>query len=488
MQFSELLKEGLNQGTGIALPGDFEVKGVTSDSREVREGFVFLAIKGNSVDANKFISQAHAFGAKGIIAQRGDCQRGKIEGACFLLVEDIRYAAARLSDCFYGHPSSRIKVIGITGTNGKTTVSYLLEALLKEKKLEPAVVGTVNYRFADTLIPAVNTTPGPIEIQKLLVRMQQEGVKYLVMEVSSHALTQQRTAGIKFSSAIFTNLSEDHLDYHADMEDYFQAKNRLFSGILRDSFIVLNSDDPYSKRIAGSSPAEAASYGIEEQADFSARDIKITLEGTQFTLVTPCGELPLRTPLIGRHNLYNILAFAAWSIKEGFTLADIAGVIKKFDSVPGRLQKVNNTRGIHIFVDYAHTEDALKNVIGSLRSAATGQIFVVFGCGGQRDKGKRPKMGQVVTELADFAVITNDNPRKEDPDSIIEDILKGVRKKNYSVIPQREEAIKKSLSLASVGDIILVAGKGHEASQAFKDKSIHFDDRKVISKCLKSRN
>ncbi len=488
MQFSKLIKEGLNQGSSLALPGDFEVKGITTDSREVREGFVFLAIKGNSLDANEFISQALILGAKGIIAQRGDAQRGKIEGAQLLLVEDIRYAAARLSDCFYGHPSSRIKVVGITGTNGKTTVSYLLEALLKEKKLGSAVVGTVNYRFADTLIPAVNTTPGPIEIQKLLVRMQQERVRYLVMEVSSHALAQQRTAGIKFSSAIFTNLSEDHLDYHADMEDYFQAKNRLFSGISRDSFIVLNSDDRYSKRIADSSPAEATSYGIEEKADFSARDIKITLEGMQFTLVTPCGELPLETPLIGRHNLYNILAFAAWSIKEGFTLTDIAGVIKKFDSLPGRLQKVKNTRGLHIFVDYAHTEDALKNVIRSLRSAATGKIFVVFGCGGQRDKGKRPKMGRLVTELADFAVITSDNPRTEDPDSIIEDILKGVKKKNYSVVPQRQEAIKKSLSLASVGDIILVAGKGHETSQAFKDKSIHFDDHEVISECLISRN
>lgn len=488
MQFSKLIKEGLNQGSDPALPGDFEVKGITTDSREVREGFVFFAIKGNSLDANKFISQALANGAKGIIAQRGDCQRSKIEGALLLLVEDIRYAAARLSDCFYGHPSSRIKAVGITGTNGKTTVSYLLEALLKEKKLEPAVIGTVNYRFADTLIPAVNTTPGPIEIQKLLVRMQQERVKYLVMEVSSHALTQQRTAGIKFSSAIFTNLSEDHLDYHADMEDYFQAKNRLFSGILRNSFIVLNSDDPCSKRIAGSSPAEALSYGIEERADFSARDIKITLEGTQFTLVTPYGELPLRTHLIGRHNLYNILAFAAWSIKEGFTLDDIAVVIKKFGSVPGRLQKVKNTRGLHIFVDYAHTEDALKNVIGSLKSAATGKVFVVFGCGGQRDKSKRPKMGRLVTELADFAIITSDNPRSEEPESIIEDILKGVRKKNYSVVPQRQEAIKKSLSLASVGDIILVAGKGHEASQVFKDKKIHFDDGKVISECLKLKS
>jgi len=308
------------------------------------------------------------------------------------------------------------------------------------------------------------------------------------MEFSSHALKQQRTAGIKFSSAIFTNLSEDHLDYHADMEDYFQAKNRLFSGISPNSFIVLNSDDPYSKRISASSPAEAISYGIEESSDFSARDIKITLEGTQFVLVTPSGELPLETPLIGRHNLYNILAFAAWSIKEGFSLADIAAVIKKFDSVPGRLQKVKNTRGLHIFVDYAHTEDALKNVIASLRSASTGKIFVVFGCGGQRDKGKRPKMGRLVTELADFAVITSDNPRREDPDSIIEEILKGVKKKNYSVAPQRQEAIKESLSLASVGDIILVAGKGHETSQVFKDKSIHFDDRKVISKCLRSRN
>jgi len=308
------------------------------------------------------------------------------------------------------------------------------------------------------------------------------------MEVSSHALTQRRTAGIKFSSAIFTNLSQDHLDYHADMEEYFQAKNTLFKEMPADSFIVLNSDDPYSQRIIRDSSAEVVSYGIEKNSNFRAKDIKSTLEGTQFSLTGPSLELRLHTRLLGSHNLYNILAFAAWSIKEGFTSADLSRVIEKFDSIPGRLEKIGNTRGLHIFVDYAHTEDALKNVITSLKGMAPGKIFVVFGCGGQRDKNKRPKMGRVVTQLADFAVITSDNPRAEDPDSIIKDILGGVRKKNYLVVAKRDEAIKKSLSLASPGDIILVAGKGHEGYQVFKDRKISFDDRGVIRECLKSKN
>ncbi|MBU4346138.1 MAG: UDP-N-acetylmuramoyl-L-alanyl-D-glutamate--2,6-diaminopimelate ligase [Candidatus Omnitrophica bacterium] len=467
---------------------DFEVRGISCDSKLVGENFIFVAIRGIDEDGHNFIEEAIARGAEAVLIQyqvSGIRYQDKIN---LIKVEDTRRALARLAAEFYGNPSSKIKVVGITGTNGKTTVTYLIEAILKEANFNPAVIGTINYRFKDKVLSAKNTTPGPLELHCILSEMLKGGLDYAIMEVSSHALDQHRTEGINFYSAIFTNLTPEHLDYHKTLENYFQAKLKLFKNIGLNSFVIINNDDEYGRILKGLTPAEVITYGVENQADVMAGEIKFDIWHTEFLLTTIKGQTNFRTSLIGRHNVYNILAAVSWALREGLELPTIKSAIEKFSYVPGRLERVDAPLDFLIFLDYAHTEDALKNVISTLRQLASGRIIVVFGCGGQRDKTKRPKMGYVVSELADYAIITTDNPRSEDPEAIIEDIKKGIKKENFCVMLEREEAIRKSLSLAKSGDIILVAGKGHEDYQILKDRVIPFADRRVIEKCLKSMN
>lgn len=466
---------------------DFQVKGISSNSKDVLRDYVFVAIKGNRQDGNKFIGEAIKRGAKAVVIQSPVHQfTSSPAKAHFIKVKDARQALAKLAAAFYGNPSSKIKVIGITGTNGKTTVSYLLEGLLKKAHLLPAVIGTINYRFKDKIIPAKNTTPGPIELQSLLAKMLKEHINYCIIEVSSHALDQQRVGGIDFRSAVFTNLTQDHLDYHGTLKNYFQAKAGLFKDMSPGSFVVINNDDRYGRRLKELTCAEVISYGIENDSDVMAKDIRFDITHTEFRLVTSKGEADFKTKLIGRHNVYNILATVAWALKEGIDLFTIKSALGEFSFVPGRLERIDFDGRFSVFVDYAHTQDALKNIILTLRQLSGKKIIVVFGCGGERDKRKRPKMGRVVSELSDYAIITNDNPRSEDPNEIIRDIKKGIRKRNFCVIPDRLRAIKKSLSLAKSGDIVLIAGKGHENYQLLKDRRIHFDDRHVIRRCLKS--
>ena len=450
---------------------DFEVRGLSSNSRNIQDNFVFVAIRGTHDDGHGFIQEAIDRGAKAVIVQCQvsgiKCRDKKIN---LIKVKDTRKALAKLAASFNGYPSSKIKVIGITGTNGKTTVSYLIEAILTEAGKACGVIGTVNYRFKDKLIPAKNTTPGPIELQSMLADMLREGIDYAVMEVSSHALSQQRTEGVNFHSAIFTNLTQDHLDYHKTMQDYFQAKLKLFQDLSASSLAIINNDDEYGKKIKKLTPAKIVTYGIKDNADIMDKDIKV------------------KPKLIGRHNLYNILAAFAWAEEEGIDLEVIKSALHKFNFVPGRLERIDFSGNFSVFVDYAHTEDALGNVIKALRHLKPNRIIVVFGCGGERDRKKRPKMARVVSTLADFAIITNDNPRSEDPQKIIEEIKKGMKNDNFFVIPERFEAIRKSLSLAESGDIILIAGKGHENYQILKDKVIPFDDREAVRECLKSLN
>jgi len=466
---------------------DFEVKGLSCNSQNVSERFLFVAIKGNKEDGHKFIKEAIAKGARAILTQGQYPGTKGREDVCFIEAPDTRQALATLASEFYGRPSEKIKVIGITGTNGKTTISYLIEAVLKETHLNPGVVGTVNYRFKDKALAAKNTTPGPIEIQSLLAQMVNEHLEYVIMEVSSHALDQERTAGINFHSAIFTNLTQDHLDYHVSLENYFQVKAGLFKNLESDSFCVINNDDAYGRRLKKLTSAEVITYGIDTHADVVARYIKLDISQTEFEVKTDKVQVNLRTQLIGNHNVYNLLACIAWAIKEGLELPVIKSAIEKFSFVPGRLERIDSRADFAVFVDYAHTEDALSNVLGFLRQIASGRIIVVFGCGGERDKTKRPKMGKVVSELADYAIITNDNPRSEDPDEIIAAIRNGIAKNNYCVILDRREAIVQALSIAKSGDIVLIAGKGHEDYQILKDKTIHFDDREVTRECLAAR-
>ncbi len=483
MKIKSLIKS-LNIRQPLEIEEDFEVKGIACNSQGIKPGYLFVAIKGSKEDGNKFIQEAINNGAMAVVIESTAYALPNTEGVCFIVVDDTRRALAKLAAEFYGHPCEKMKVIGITGTNGKTTVTYLLEEILKASQIHPAVIGTINYRFKNKIIPAKNTTPGSLELQLLFFQMRQEAVEYAIMEVSSHALAQERTEGIKFQSAIFTNLTQDHLDYHLTMEDYFQAKSRLFKDSSSSAIKIINNDDTFGRRIKDEITGSVITYGIENKSDYMAQDLKLGIKVTEFTLLGPRGEEKFTTKLIGRHNVLNILAAVAWADQEGIDSQIIKNAIEKFPGVPGRLERVNCVKDFVVYVDYAHTDDALKNVILSLRQVSSGKLIVVFGCGGERDKSKRPKMGKVVTELADYAIITSDNPRSEDPDEIIKDILRGVHKDNYCIIPDRYEAIKKALSMAKGDDIILIAGKGHENYQIFKDRMVHFDDREVAAECL----
>jgi UDP-N-acetylmuramoyl-L-alanyl-D-glutamate--2,6-diaminopimelate ligase len=492
MKLKKLIK-ALGDYSFYGEPLDFKVEGISCNSKNVSKGFIFVAIKGVNVDGFTFIPEALEKGAGAIIFQ--DEKEGSFLGGlmqeysrrvAFVKVRDTRKALHELSRDFYADPSSKIKIVGITGTNGKTTVAYLIEAILKEAGYLTGVIGTVNYRFKDSLLPALNTTPGPLELQSLLARMLKEGVTHVAMEVSSHALDQERVSGIRFQSAIFTNLTQDHLDYHLTLDNYFRAKSKLFSGLEEGACAVINKDDAYGRRLINLTKAKKITYAIESVADIMAQEIKLDISHTDFTLVVQGSRIKYRTALIGRHNVYNILAAVSWGISAGIEAAVLKFAIEKFSLVPGRLERIYPSGGFAVFIDYAHTEDALKNVIMALREVSAGRIIVVFGCGGERDKTKRPKMGGVVSELADYALVTSDNPRSEDPLIIIKEIVKGIKSYNYSVILERKEAIREALSLAQPGDTVLVAGKGHEDYQVLKAGKIHFDDREVVKECLSS--
>ena len=485
MKLKQLIKSiGINR----SVFNDFEVRGLSCNSKDVLDGFIFVAVKGNKQDGNEFIDEAVAKGARIIITESNSQTAKQSKKACFIKVKDARKALGRLASEFYGNLSSKIKVVGVTGTNGKTTLTYLIEAILKEAKISCAVIGTINYRFAEKIFPSKNTTPGPLELQAMLSDMLKYGVDYAVMEVSSHALDQLRTEGIKFDSCIFTNLTQDHLDYHKTLENYFNSKAGLFKGMDENASAIINNDDKYTGRLQNICPAKIITYGLNKKSKIYAKNIGFDSGHTRFRVAGADKEFDINSNLIGRHNVYNMLAAIAWAREEGITTSIIQKAISNFRLVPGRLERIDFKGSFKVFVDYAHTEDALKNIIMSLRPLCKERIIVVFGCGGERDKGKRPKMGRVVSELSDYSIITTDNPRSEDPLRIINDICCGIRKNNFSVVLDRFQAIKKSLFMAKAGDIVLVAGKGHENYQIIKDKHTPFDDREVVRKCLKLIN
>lgn len=469
------------------------IQGITSDSRAVRPGYLFVAIKGTTCDGRDFIAEALKRGARAIVVESSGCTHAHNVTAshpkvCVIEVPDSRKALGRLATAFYGEPSAKMKVVGITGTNGKTTVSYLIEAIVRAAGYRPAVVGTVNYRFGSRVSASTNTTPGAVELQSLLAQMHREMVTHLAMEVSSHALDQKRIEGIRFSAAIFTNLTQDHLDYHRSFEEYFQAKAKLFCGLEPDCRAFINTDDPYGRRLMGLVQAEKVSYGIAQTAEVMAVQIRGDCRCTEFIICYQGRRIPVRTRLIGTHNVYNILAAAGWALAEGITPEVVQKALDEFSEVPGRLQRIDAAEGFLVFVDYAHTDDALKNVLAALRPLCRGRLIVVFGCGGQRDVGKRPKMGLVATELADKAVLTNDNPRHEDPASILAQIQAGIRRRNFVVIPDRRQAIAHALQMAEPQDVVLIAGKGHEEYQVMGDTKVRFADIEVVKECLRLRS
>ncbi len=485
----EKLLDGIEIRKIIHGGGKFgEITGISYDSRRVKPGDLFAALRGASSDGGKFIDQALERGAVAVMAEDVSMAAVAPEGVIHIGVDNARDALARISSNFHGNPSGRLVVTGITGTNGKTTVSYLMDAGLRAAGKKTGLIGTIKYVVCGREEPAPFTTPEAPEFQGLLARMLDAGATHVATEISSHALAQKRADFTAFEAAVFTNLTRDHLDYHLGMDGYFAAKKRLFCELLKDTgTAVVNTDDPYGQRLAPGIKANLITYGMNPEADLSASGIFHSADGLSFNINFKGRKHGIKSPLIGMHNVYNILAafgaLAAQGIPEETAIKGIEGV----PNVRGRFEKVPSARDFTVVVDYAHTPDALERLIKAAREVTGGRVITVFGCGGNRDRGKRPQMGRIATELSDFTVITSDNPRCEDPAEIINDILKGVRGEDHVTIPGRSEAIKYAIGLARPGDIVLLAGKGHEDYQDVCGKREHFSDFEEAERAIKGK-
>jgi len=485
MKLSALLKviETLEVGGST----DVEISEVVSDSRRARPGSLFVAIPGLRQDGWDYADDALARGAVAVVAER------KLRGtkaACAVRVGDARLAVALLAGAIHGHPADRLCMVGITGTNGKTTTAYMMRDVLRAGGREPALLGTVEYRIGARVIPAVQTTPDAPVLHAMLAQSLSAGCTSAVMEVSSHALDQRRTAGIEFDAAVFTNLTRDHLDYHRDMDCYFRAKAALFESLAQGrkrGTAIVNRDDPHGAKLLDRIDAGVArvSYGMDGAADVVADEIRLSPEGSIFHVQTPWGSHRVDLRLLGRFNIANALATIATAGALGLDLDATVDALSGITLVPGRLEPVPTGKGVHVFVDYAHTDDALLHVLTTLREIAVHRLIVVFGCGGDRDRSKRPLMGAVAAQLADCVVVTTDNPRSEIPSSIIADILGGIEERQHvEAIEDRRLAIARALETACAGDIVLIAGKGHENFQQFANKTVPFDDRQVVASLL----
>jgi UDP-N-acetylmuramoyl-L-alanyl-D-glutamate--2,6-diaminopimelate ligase len=502
LKLSELLK--VLPEAKIKGNTDLEITNLAYDSRKVKEKGLFTAILGNKTDGHFFIDQAIQKGAQVVMIEKEGIHVPP--SITLVKVENSRQALSRLSACFFAYPASRLHLIGITGTNGKTTTSYLVESILKKAGFSVGILGTIYYRHGSKVQTAPVTTPESLDLQELLADMVQEKITHVVMEVSSHALDQGRLGDICFEQAVFTNLSQDHLDYHRDMEEYFQAKIRLFYYHLKagpEGLAIINRDDPYGQRLWEIWKGPKRDFGIEKQSSYFPLEVESDLKGVRGRVQTTQGTYTITSPLIGQYNMYNILA--AWAVGEGFLLDGkiIQKGIESLASVPGRMELVPNKKGLTILVDYSHTPEALRFALLSLKRYGQRKILTVFGCGGDRDPHKRPLMGRVAGELSDLTVVTSDNPRSEDPNKIIKDIEQGLKEQalpyfdwkalrefprspGYVLVPDRREAIILAVHLAKPGDVILIAGKGHETYQLFGAKTIHFDDREEARRALEA--
>jgi UDP-N-acetylmuramoyl-L-alanyl-D-glutamate--2,6-diaminopimelate ligase len=409
-----------------------------------------------------------------------------------ILVKDSLGAMGLVSDAFYGHPSGEMAVIGVTGTNGKTTITYLLEKIFMTAGLNCGVIGTINYRLGNRLWPAARTTPLAPDLQRLLREMTNAGARSVVMEVSSHALALKRVDGINFRAGVFTNLTRDHLDFHKTMKEYFKAKARLFQ-LLREGkepenkTAIINADDSWGSKLLTQARTRVLTYGMNPSCDLRAASVKLDTSGTHFEFHHRGRNLPVRMKLLGQHNVYNALAAIGAALAAGIDEAAAVAGVESLQGVPGRLEKIGNGKDPVVLVDYAHTEDALQRALETVRTFKPRRLIVVFGCGGDRDRGKRPPMGETAARLADRVIVTSDNPRSEDPRKIILDIEVGIRKvrtEGYEIYPDRAEAIHKAITGAGAGDVVLIAGKGHETTQIYADRTVPFDDREVARAVL----
>jgi UDP-N-acetylmuramoyl-L-alanyl-D-glutamate--2,6-diaminopimelate ligase len=460
------------------------------NSRHIVPGALFVAIRGEKTDGNRFVGDAIARGAAAIVSEQ-PVPADLPPSACWVQVANARQALAVASANFYGRPAEKLKLIGITGTNGKTTTTYLVDSVLRAAGHATGLIGTISYRTPRGESPASNTTPESLDLQRFFAEVRGLGASHVTLEVSSHALALDRVWSCPFAAAVFTNLTRDHLDFHKTMDAYLAAKRRLFEGTGAGSPAVgvVNSDDPHAKqllKLAG----RTITYGLTNGADVVARKFSLSFSGLEFTAQTPAGRIEIRSPLVGRTNVYNILAAVAAGIGLGLAPEAIAAGIAQLPAVPGRFERIDEGQPFLVVVDYAHTDDALRNLIQTARELNPhGRVLVLFGCGGDRDRTKRPLMGEVAGTLADHVVLTSDNPRSEDPLLILNDVLVGLQRagKKAVVEPDRERAIALAIEEARPGDIVLLAGKGHETYQILRDHTIDFDDREVARRILRQR-
>jgi UDP-N-acetylmuramoyl-L-alanyl-D-glutamate--2,6-diaminopimelate ligase len=481
MQLDELLAPlALWQVVGDAKT---EITGIEIDSRKVQPGDLFICLPGFTVDGHDFAAKAVSQGAVAILAQR------TVEvDAPVIYVPDTRRAMAVLADRFFGQPTHQMKIIGVTGTNGKTTTTHLIERILDEAGHVTGIIGTIEMRLQGEIREVKNTTPEALDLHRAFRWMKDNGAEYAAIEVSSHALDMGRVRGVRFTTGVFTNLTQDHLDYHKTMENYLQAKGLLFSQLgneydkERMKYAVLNADDPASEVFARMTPAQVITYGISSKADVRARNISITAKGTSFTLETFAGSTDVTLRMIGNFNVYNVLAATAACLVEGIPLEQIVRTLEKVEGVRGRFERVDAGQDYTVIVDYAHTPDSLENVLKTIREFAEGKVYCIVGCGGDRDRTKRPIMASIAARYADVAVITSDNPRSEEPQAIIDEMVEGliadgISEERYFTRIDRREAIRETIHRAGPKDVVLIAGKGHETYQILKDKTIHFDDK-----------
>ncbi len=476
--------------------GNIEFHGIQTDSRKVQSGDLFICISGLVQDGHLFAEDAIAKGAVGLVLER-EIPNMRVPQ---IFVKDCRQAMGVIASHYYGYPSQQLKLIGITGTNGKTTTAFIIDHILIDSGFRTGLMGTIHTRIAGRTIPTERTTEEALELQRTLRLMVNEGAKFCTMEVSSHALELGRVKGCRFRTALFTNLTQDHLDYHRTMDSYRDAKGLLFSRLGNEygphtndrQFAVLNVDDPVSQRYASLTAAQIITYGIDNDADVRATDIHISIKGTSFTLNTSfAGSAKVQMKLIGKFNVYNALGAIASTLIEGIPLEQITHSLEEMESVDGRMQTVDADQEFLVLVDYAHSPDGLDNALKSVKEFATQRIITVFGCGGDRDRTKRPIMGRIAAEYSDYVILTSDNPRSEDPAAILREVSEGIiasgfPEECYELIVDRAMAIEHAVRMALPQDVVLIAGKGHESYQILKDRTIDFDDRVVATNAIRS--
>lgn len=468
---------------------DTEITGVCYDSRQVRPGSLFVCIVGQNTDGHRYAHQAVQAGAAAVLAEKEIDVGGQ---AALILTTDTRSGMAKAAANFFGHPSEQLRVIGVTGTNGKTTTTHLIQAILNEYNKPAGILGTLYARLGSITREYGHTTPESADIQEFFRLLVDNSADYAVMEVSSHALDLHRVDAVHFGAAVFTNLTQDHLDYHKTMEDYRQAKLKLFKMVAKkpENFCIVNMDDPSSSYFTQASPVQYYTYGINSAADVRAAEIESTLKGTRFKVLFEDQSFDITMKLIGGFSVYNALAAIAFALAEKIPVPVIQKALLNIEGVAGRFEQVDLGQDYTVVVDYAHTPDGLENILRTARQLAESRLITVFGCGGDRDRTKRPLMGEIAGRYSDFCIVTSDNPRTEDPQAIINDILPGLNRvetSRYAVVPDRREAIRHAINIAKSGDLVVIAGKGHETYQLVMGQVLDFDDRLVAAEMIKEK-